>query len=96
MVGFDTGIHLWRVYSRELSCDPHFFILENKSTFIVAGTCANNVRSLKEIHAWANLELPLFWLKTDIFHISALNIDGGYSLEQPLTRAPAIYVFEQK
>ena len=34
------------------------FVLENKSVFIVAGTCASNVRSLKEIHAWADLELP--------------------------------------
>ena len=28
--------------------------------FIVAGTCADNMQSLKEIHAWADLELPLF------------------------------------
>ena len=25
----------------------NFFVLENKSTFIVAGTCANNLQSLK-------------------------------------------------
>ena len=30
--------------------------------------------------------------KSDIFHISAQNIDCGYSLEPP----PTIYVFEQK
>ena len=59
MVGFDTGTHLWRMYIRELSWDPHFFVLENKSIFLVAETCANNVQSLKEIHAWVDLELPL-------------------------------------
>ena len=31
---------------------------------------------------------------SDIFHISAQNIDCGYSLEPP--RRPTIYVFEQK
>ena len=45
MIGFDTGINLWRVYIWELSWDPHFFVLENKSIFIVAGTCANNMRT---------------------------------------------------
>ena len=44
------------MYIRELSWDPHFFVLENKSIFIVAGTCANNVQSLKEIDVWADLE----------------------------------------
>ena len=34
-------------------------LLENKPIFIVAGTCANHMRSLKEIYAWADLELPL-------------------------------------
>ena len=32
---------------------------------------------------------------SDIFHISAQNIDFGYSLEPP-RRVPTIYVFEQK
>ena len=31
----------------------------------------------------------------DIFHISAQNIDCGYSLEPP-RRVPTIYLFEQK
>ena len=33
--------------------------------------------------------------KSDIFRISAQNIDCGYSLEPP-QRVPTIYVFEQK
>ena len=30
--------------------------VHQESTFIVAETCANNVRSLKEIHVWADLQ----------------------------------------
>ena len=33
---------------------------------------------------------------SNIFHISAQNIDYGYSLEPPRKRVPTIYVFEQK
>ena len=39
---------------------PTLLCSKKKSIFIAAGTCANNVRSLKESNAWADLELFLF------------------------------------
>ena len=63
------------MYIRELS-----FVLENKSIFIVAGTCANNVRSLKGIHAWADLELPLYSLTGPVLPI-LMNVQNGNEIE---------------
>ena len=56
-IGFETGMLLSRVYIRDLSWDSQFFDLKNKVIFIVAGSCANNAQSLKEIRALADLEL---------------------------------------
>ena len=53
-------------------------------------------------HAYSNIlkilppKIEKFRIKySDIFHISAQNVDCWYSLEPP-RRAPTIYVFEQK
>ena len=59
-IGFEIGIPLSRVYIRQPTWDPQFFALKNTVIFIVAGYCANNVQSLKEIHVWADLYPPPF------------------------------------
>ena len=65
-------------------------------TFTVDCLALNALRK----HAYSNILKTLqpkkgnFPIKnSDIFHISAQNIDCGYSLEPPW---PTIYVFEQK
>ena len=55
LIGFETSVPLRRAYIRELSREPKSFDLENKPKFVVAGSYANNVQSVKEIHAMTNL-----------------------------------------
>ena len=75
LIGFKTGIPLSRVYIRERSWDPQFFDLKNNVMFIVAGHCAHNVQRLKEIHAWAYLELSQRTTKPTITYATSEDSD---------------------
>ena len=62
-----------------LSIDPFFNNLIQKYIFIACICSVNNAQSLKKIHAWAQMQVPLILNNDEKYHPTSLKMEMDWS-----------------